>query len=189
MMILALYTFGVFAKSANDPANADFHFLNDQVLPEVDKAVGFIRRSGYDSEAGTTSWGTQVFPAFYKELGDGWSPSTLSLWTDMESAMAFSYFGLHATALKRGREWFMKPQWPPYAAWWVDQTETPDWTDAVRRHQYLHDHGPSPEAFSFKQAFDPAGRSTSVDQIKMKLIAEQNAARLANAEGRVLGND
>jgi hypothetical protein len=177
MAVLALYTFGVFARSADDPANADFHFLNDQILPQVDKAIGFIRRSGYDSEAGTKSWGTQIFPHFYKELGDGWAPSTLSLWVDMESAMAFSYYGLHAVALKRGREWFTKPEWPPYSAWWVDVDDTPEWSDAVKRHLYLHDHGPTKVAFNFKSAFDPQGQSTSINPKKIKLIAEQNSAK------------
>ena len=32
-------------------------------------------------------------------LGDGWTPATLSLWRDLESAMAFSYAGLHAEAV------------------------------------------------------------------------------------------
>jgi hypothetical protein len=178
MALLALYTFGVFTRSANDPANADFHFLNDKILPQVDKAAGLIRRSGYDSEPGPKSWGKQVFPHFYTELGDGWAPSTLSLWVDIESAMAFSYFGLHAVALKRGREWFTKPKWPPYAAWWVDADDTPEWSEAVTRHQHLHDHGPTTVAFNFKHAFGPKGESISINPTKIKLIASQNAEKL-----------
>ena len=177
-MNLALYTFGVFARSSKQPENDDFHFLNDLVLPQVDRASGLIARSGYDGEAGPASWGTQVFPKFYEERGDGWSPSTLSLWVDAESAMAFSYSGLHAQALKRGREWFVKPQWPPYAVWWVAANIAPDWAEGVRRHQYLHDHGPTPEAFTFKQAFDGAGGAMTVDALKVKKIAQENAAIL-----------
>jgi Domain of unknown function (DUF3291) len=172
---LALYTFGIFAKAAKDPANDGFHFLNDKILPQVDRAIGLIERSGYDGEPGPATWGTQVFPAFFIDTGDGWSPSTLSLWVDIESAMAFSYFGLHAEALKRGHEWFAKPKWPPYAAWWVDQAEVPDWTEAVRRHQHLHDHGSTPTAFNFKQAFDSAGNKMVIDRQKTKLFADQNA--------------
>jgi Domain of unknown function (DUF3291) len=175
---LALYTFGVFARSAEHPENDSFHFLNDLVLPQVDRAVGLIGRSGYDSEPSTKTWGRQVFPKFYNELGDGWSPSTLSLWIDLESAMAFSYFGLHATALKRGREWFVKPDWPPYVVWWAKENEVPDWTEAVRRHQYLHDNGPTEHAFTFTNSFDPEGVKLAVDQVKMKAIANLNSESL-----------
>jgi Domain of unknown function (DUF3291) len=178
-MKLALYTFGIFAKPSAHKANDQFHFLNDLILPQVDRAVGLIERSGYDSEPGPKSWGTQVFPKFYIDDGDGWSPSTLSLWTDPESAMAFSYFGLHAEALKQGRDWFVKPAWPPYAAWWVEQAATPTWTEAVNRHQHLHDHGPMPQAFTFKQAFDTKGNVLNIDNSKMKSIAKQNAQVIA----------
>ena len=177
-MRLAVYNFGMFAKASLHPENDDFHFLNDLILPQVDKAAGLVGRSGYDGEPGPKSWGTQVYPRFYQEQGDGWAPSTLSLWLDLESAMAFSYFGLHASALKRGREWFVKPQWPPYVLWWVEDAETPEWKDAVVRHEYLNDHGPSAHAFTFKQAFDPAGNPLAVDHAKIKAVASQNAAIL-----------
>ncbi|GAN79068.1 hypothetical protein Aam_016_038 [Acidocella aminolytica 101 = DSM 11237] len=49
------------------------------------------------------------YPKFYVDRGDGWSPVTLSLWRDLEAAFAFTYFGLHATALRRERVWFEKP--------------------------------------------------------------------------------
>lgn len=153
---LALYTFGLFIKPAEHSDNDGFHELNDPILDLVDRAAGMVARSGYDNEPGPESWGKQVFPKFYVEQGDGWAPSTLSHWVDMESAMAFSYFGLHAQALKRGGEWFLKPQWPPYAAWWSDEDRIPDWQEAVERHQFLHDNGPTPTAFTFKNAFDAA---------------------------------
>ncbi|MEP3276342.1 MAG: DUF3291 domain-containing protein [Stappiaceae bacterium] len=168
---VALYTFGIFMRPSEDQANDDFHSLNDQILPLVDKAPGMVARSGYDFEPGPDSWGTQIFPKFYKEKGDGWSPSTLSLWVDMESAMAFSYFGLHALALKRGKEWMERPKWPPYILWWPAEGHRPDWTDAVARHQHMHDHGPSPRAFDFKNAFDLTGEPVDVDHGKVKAIA------------------
>ncbi len=174
-MRLALYNFGMFVKPAEDEANGSFQRLNDLILPQVDRAAGLVGRSGYDSEPGTVSWGTQVFPRFYHEKGDGWSPSTLSLWVDLESAMAFSYFGLHATAIKRGHEWFVKPEWPPYVLWWVEDAVTPEWKVAVLRHEYLHDHGASAHAFTFKNAFDPVGAPLTIDQSRMKAIAAENA--------------
>lgn len=115
-MKLALLTFGLFRAPAEDPVNQGFHDRNDAILEVAERSAGFLGRSGYGDEPGTVSWGPQVFSQFYVEKGDGWTAATLSLWADIESAMAFSYAGLHAEALRHGREWFVEPQWPPYAA-------------------------------------------------------------------------
>ena len=106
---LALYTFGMFKGRASDPANQGFHDRNDAAFAAAEAADGFIARSGYEDEPGPASWGVQVYPRFYVERGDGWSPSTVSLWTDLESALAFSYSGLHAEARKHGRKWLVRP--------------------------------------------------------------------------------
>lgn len=172
---LALYTFGVFAQPARGGANEGFFELEEQIFPLVDHAAGFISRSGYDGEPGPPEWGEQVFPRFYEEKGDGWSPATLSLWRDAEAAMAFSYHGLHAEALKRGREWMVRPSWPPYAAWWVGPDDAPSWADAVERHAHLHEQGPTPRAFDFKHPFDPGGAPTAIDRARVSNYAAQNA--------------
>jgi len=175
---LALYTFGIFQGSADDPANQGFHDRNDAAFAAAEAAEGFIARSGYAGEPGPASWGEQVYPRFYVERGDEWSPSTISLWRDLESAMAFSYSGLHAESLKLGRNWMVKPQWPPYALWWVDAAHTPDWPEAVARHEHLADHGSTPRAFDFKTPFDGHGLAAVIDRARIRQLAALNAARL-----------
>lgn len=168
-MPLALYTFGVFARPADDPANDGFHDLNDLIFRTVDAAEGLIARSGYASDPGPASWGPEVYPNFYQERGDGWSPATLSLWTNLESLFSFVYFGLHGVALKRGREWFQKPNWPPYVLWWHEDLTHPTWAAAVRRHQQLHDLGPTRAAFDFKEPFDETGAPTRLDRARVRM--------------------
>lgn len=180
-MRLALLTFGIFRAPAEDPVNQGFHDRNDAILEVAERSAGYIARSGYEDEPGTEPWGEQVFSRFYVEKGDGWTPATLSLWTDIEAAMAFSYSGLHAEALRHGREWFVKPQWPPYVAWWVEDDQRPDWADAARRHEHLHDHGPSAEGFSFKHPFDADGNPTQVDHALMKSRMRSNTETSAGA--------
>ena len=176
-MRLALLTFGVFRAPAEDPVNQGFYDFNDPILEAAENSVGYLGRSGYEGEPGPESWGELTFPRFYVEKGDGWTPSILSLWTNIESAMAFSYSGLHAQALRHGREWFLEPQWPPYVAWWVEDDQRPDWADAARRHEHLHDHGPSAEGFSFKRPFDADGNPTEVDRDLMAAAIRANAER------------
>ncbi len=179
---VALYTFGIFIEAADHPNNDGFSQRNDPILLLVESVAGFIARSGYqdETEFDHQRWGEEVYPSFYHERGDGWSPATLSLWQDVETLMAFSYFGLHAEAMSHGREWFRKPQWPPYVAWWVDGSHTPDWKEAVERHQHLHDSGSTAFAFNFKQSFDAKGQNHSIDRAKLKAIVEKNKARHGN---------
>jgi hypothetical protein len=169
---LALYTFGVFATRAEDPANDGFRDRNDPIFAAVDKTPGLIARSGYASDPGPASWGQEVYPRFFTdEHGDGWSPATLSLWRDLEASFAFVYFGLHAEAMSRGREWFAHPSWPPLVLWWHSDEGYPEWAEGVRRHHHLHDHGPTPEAFTFSAPFNPGGARARIDKGRVKALA------------------
>ncbi len=177
---LALYNFGMFRVPSADPVNDGFHHRNDPIFVAVDGRAGFIARSGYDGEPGPESWGKQVFPRFYVDNGDGWAPSTLSLWEDMESLIAFTYSGLHAEAMRHAREWFEKPNWPPYVCWWQAEGERPTWAEAIIRHEHLHDHGPTPFAFDFKTPFDASGASVTLDRDKIKAIRQSFVAGREN---------
>lgn len=184
MARLALFTFGVFREPADSPVNQTFRDRNDPILAAAELSAGFIARAGYDDEPGSELWGEQVYPRFYVERGDGWTPATLSLWRDLESAMAFSYAGLHAVALSLGRAWFAKGDWPPYALWWVPEDHRPEWAEAAARHEFLHDEiqagrGPSAKAFTFKQPFDADGNPVRIDRERVKQLAEQNAKAVA----------
>ena len=172
--MLALYTFGQFIKPSDHPANQGFHERNDINLAAVDRAVGLIARSGYEGDPGPDCWGTQVYPRFTDDPhGDGWAPSTLSLWQDIESVWAYTYSGIHAEALARGRDWFRKGDWPPLVMWWTEHR--PDWAEAVLRHEYLHDHGPSAFAFGFRNPFDPSSQPYTVDRDHVRRLAAKNA--------------
>lgn len=167
---LAVYTFGQFIEPADDPANDGFRELNDPVFATADKAPGLIARSGYASDEGPTPWGEEVYPRFYIDRGDGWSPATLSLWDDIESVFAFTYSGLHAEALRRGREWFKKPNWPPLVLWWHGQKGKPTWTEGVERIEHLYDYGPSPYAFTFQAPFDDMGNELKIDRFRIRQL-------------------
>lgn len=171
--MLALYTFGQFIAPSEHPDTQGFHDRNDANLAAVDRAQGLIARSGYDGDPGPQSWGRQVFPRIFADPhADGWAPSTLSLWQDIESLWAFCYSGLHAEALRGARNWFRKGDWPPLASWWT--TTRPDWAEAVRRYDHLCDHGPSPVAFGFRTACDAQGQPLALDRERARQIARQN---------------
>lgn len=163
-MKLALFTFGIFIKPADDPANDEFHNRNDPILAELDAGVpGFLGRSGYEDEDGPLEWGSFVLPHWYVEMGDGWSPATLSLWEDAEAVAAFAYTGLHGQAVKRGNLWFQTGEWPPYVMWWVMDDHRPDWAEGVARHKALFESGPSASGFNMAHPFSAEGQPASLD--------------------------
>ena len=179
-MRLAVYNFGVFRHPSAHASNDGFHARNDLNFATAEASAGFIARSGYEDEPGPESWGPQVYPRFYEEHGDGWSPATLSLWRDLPSLMAFSHAGIHAEAMRHARDWFVEPEWPSHALWWVRDDHRPDWAEGVARLEHLHDRGPTPYAFSFKTAFDPDGAPKRADHDAVRrLIAENQIGQIA----------
>lgn len=172
---LAIYNFGIHVAPYGDPAIDGFIRREPVNFEAARRAAGFVGRSGYEGEPGPESWGTQVFPRFLKASGRDAGPSSLSLWMDMESLMAFSYAGIHAEALKHARKWNVAQQWPALVLWWVPAGTQPDWRDAVQRFEHLNDHGPGPSAFHFKQAFDAAGQPYVVDRARVRVLVTANA--------------
>jgi hypothetical protein len=52
-------------------------------------------------------------------------------------------------------DWFERRDGPNTVLWWQPAGAIPDVADALRRLELLAEHGPSPDAFGFKQRFPP----------------------------------
>ncbi|WP_417693574.1 DUF3291 domain-containing protein [Roseibium sp.] len=175
--ILAAYTFALFHDRYESERISGFRDAEPGAFAAIEQAPGFLGRSGYEGDEGPKSWGKQVFPRFWVDNGDGFAPSTLSLWETPEALAAATYHGRHGAAFRRGREWNVLPvNWPGYVLWWVDVSHRPDWTEAVARHEHLADHGDSAHAFSFKALFDPHGQPLRLDNRRTKSLGA-NLAR------------
>ncbi|MEM5470446.1 DUF3291 domain-containing protein [Hoeflea sp. AS60] len=172
---LAMYNFGLHVAPYDAPEVQGFLRREPLNFAAAEKASGFVGRSGYDDEPGPLSWGVQVFPRFIKGSGFDSGPSSLSLWEDVESLMAFSYSGVHAEALKNARNWNTRNDWPPLVLWWVGTGRRPDWRQGAEKLEWLHDNGPGPRAFTFKQAYDPEGERLEIDRVRIKALVEANA--------------
>jgi len=156
-MQVALYTFGQFIHPSEYASNDGFHSRNEAVLDFIERAPGFIARSGYASDPGPESWGQEIYPRFRQENGDDWVPATLSVWQDLSSPWRATYTGIHLEALKHGRKWFQKGDWPPYVLWWIADGHHLNWQQGVQKLEELADNGPTFSAFNFANAFDQHG--------------------------------
>ena len=159
---IAFYTFGILHETSGHPRVQEFVDRIPSTFSGAEATKGFIARShGFDPEL---TWGDKNdVPRFYdssKHPPEPSTPKTISLWEDLESVFSFAYQGLHLEALQKRKEWFQTPEWPTYVAWWVGDDERPTYADGARRLEHLHDNGPTPEAFTFKQPFDSEGKPT-----------------------------
>lgn len=172
---LGMYNFGLHVAPYDAPEVQGFLRREPLNFAAAERASGFVARSGYEGEPGPKSWGIQVFPRFIEGSGHDSGPSSLSVWADIESLVAFSYAGVHAEALKNARNWNTRNDWPPLVLWWIEAGCRPDWAQAAERLEWLHDHGAGPRAFTFKQAYGPDGAPLEIDRDRVKGLIEANA--------------
>ncbi|OKK03486.1 hypothetical protein AMK26_18525 [Streptomyces sp. CB03234] len=173
---IAFTTFNILKEPYGHPVVQEFDDRTPSTFLEAEQSPGFIDRAvAVDDREDLTNferdwgqWGAFAVPRFYtggRTAGTDSRASTLSLWKDIESVFSFSYSGVHRDALRKRHEWFVKPECPSYAMWWVGDDTVPTWEDACRRIEHLHDHGPTPESFTFHHPFTPDGEPTKLSGI------------------------
>jgi hypothetical protein len=160
MTRVAFFTFGVLREPVGHPQSQGFVDRIEGSFAEAAASPGFI---GYPQETLVEQGNPRlIWPAMKGPDRD--AMMTLSLWRDLESVFAFAYAhqGVHSEALRLRRDWFLKPEWPIYVAWWVGDDHLPTWQEAVERHHHLHTHGATAYAFDFHAPFDADGHATRV---------------------------
>jgi hypothetical protein len=182
---VAFVTFAILKKPYGNPEVQEFDDRTPIVFQEAEGSPGFIARavevsgselSNFERDWG--EWGAFNVPRFYtygRETETDQRASTLSIWEDVPSVLRFVYSGLHLEALKKRTEWFLKPEWPTYAMWWIPDDYIPQWQEACQKLEQLHDHGPSPEVFDFKVCFDEQGNPMDLAAVYRNIKAKPKA--------------
>jgi Domain of unknown function (DUF3291) len=83
----------------------------------------------------------------------------LTVWESVQSLRDFIYHTRHLEYMRRRREWFDHEGLPAYLVlWWIPLGHKPTLEEAKERMEHLVKHGPTAEAFTFRQPFpDPSG--------------------------------
>jgi Domain of unknown function (DUF3291) len=140
-----------------------------EAIPETfgaaEQATGFVWRAPPTDrildEAGKPKRIAYVaIPSFYEDPDR--VVQTLSVWSDLPSAWNYVYRGTHLSALKQRVEWMEKPVRAQYVLWWASIGAMPTHTDGVKRLELLDQTGPTPEAFTFRQAFSSSGEPVAL---------------------------
>ena len=131
---------------AHDPTMAAFWEAVPGVNAHADADPGLIWRL-QDEETGNA--GTFQIP------GQDGMIVNLSVWADMPALHRFVFRSMHKDIMIRKGEWFTSPAAPTSVLWWVYAGHRPSVEEAWSRLLTLRQHGPSPQAFTFTNRFDP----------------------------------
>jgi hypothetical protein len=133
------------------PLLADFVAWLEPVNARADGAEGFVWR--LQTEDGDATG--------IKAFGDDRLIVNMSVWESIEALEAFAYRDRgHLAVVRRRREWFERME-TFMALWWVAEGHLPSIAEAEERVALLRERGPTADAFTFRQRFEPAEPITS----------------------------
>ena len=144
---LAQVNIGRARAETTDPIMAGFMARLADINALAERTPGFVWR--LQTEDGDA---TAVRP--YDDLR---IMINLSVWSDFDALREYVYRSPHAEVMKRRREWFEPFERVYVALWWVPAGHIPTTAEAKARLDHLDRHGPTPFAFTFKDAFGPDG--------------------------------
>lgn len=133
-----------FMLPKDHPDNAGFMNALDGVNALADSAPGFVWRLVGE---GNDAIDIDAVP------DDPRLAVNMSVWDDVEALGAFVYRNSeHLAIMRRRREWL--EQMAVYQAlWWVPAGQVPSVAEGLGKLALLAQHGPTAEAFTFKQTF------------------------------------
>ena len=133
------------AHSLDHPNMEAFVSALDAVNAVADAAPGFVWRL-QEAEIGNATdirpWGDDMIV-------------NLSVWEDLASLESYVYGAEHAAVLKQRRMFFHRLERPSLVLWWVAEGHEPTLEEARERLDRLEEIGPSPYAFTMRQAYPP----------------------------------
>jgi hypothetical protein len=126
----------------DDPIMADFQAALESINALADSAPGFVWR--LQTEDGDA---TAIRP-----YEDERVMVNMSVWESIDELKQFVYRSGHTDVMRRRKEWF-EPIQTYLVLWYVPAGHEPTVDEAKERLAYVHQHGPTPYAFTFKRSF------------------------------------
>ena len=139
---LAQLNIAVIKAPLDSPIMAEFVANLDRINALAEATPGFVWR--LKTEAGDA---TALRP-----LGDD-TIVNLSVWSDIAALQRYVYQSAHVEFMRRRRAWFERMTSAYLALWWIPAGHEPSIPEALARLDTLRRRGPTPAAFTFRQAF------------------------------------
>lgn len=142
---LAQLNIGIIKGPMDSPVMAEFAANLERINALAERSPGFVWR--LQTDAGNA---TAIRP-----FEDENMLVNMSVWRDVESLNKYVYNSAHVELMRRRREWFERMNEAFLVLWWVPKGHRPSIAEAIAKLELLRAKGPSPEAFTFRQAFAP----------------------------------
>lgn len=131
----------------DSPVMADFVANLERINRIAETTPGFVwRLKGGDGPTDTVP-----------DANDERVLINLSVWRTRESLWDFTYRSPHLPIMRRRREWFEHLAEPYLVMWWIPEGTLPTLEEAMDRLRRLREEGPGPEAFTFRDFYEPSG--------------------------------
>jgi len=147
-MHLAQLNVGRLVAPVDAPELAEFVALLEPINTLADDAPGFLWRLT-ESETGSAV-------TYKHDFGDDLLIN-MSIWRTRDDLWNYVYRTRHLGVLQRRREWFQKTVEVYSVMWWVPEGHVPAAEEGMARLAMLREQGAGPEAFTFKEFFEPSG--------------------------------
>jgi hypothetical protein len=128
-----------------DPLVAEFVANLDRINALADSSPGFVWRLTGDGDDAT-----DIQP----DASDPLIAVNMSVWESPQALGAFVYRSDHQPVMRRRAEWFEKLELY-MALWWVPAGHIPTVEGGMGKIALLRRHGPTAEAFTFRDIFPP----------------------------------
>ncbi|MFN7569838.1 MAG: DUF3291 domain-containing protein [Betaproteobacteria bacterium] len=139
---LAQLNIATMKEPLDSPSMADFVANLDRINALAERAPGFVWRLKTDEGDATA----------LRPLGEN-TLVNVSVWRDVQALNDYVYRSAHVEIMRRRKEWFERMAQAWVVLWWVPGGHRPEVAEAAARLAELRTHGPSPRAFTFKQAY------------------------------------
>jgi Domain of unknown function (DUF3291) len=140
---LAQLNIGVIRGAMDSPVMADFAANLERINALAEATPGFVWRLQTDEGDATA----------IRPFDDENMLVNMSVWRDVAALNGYVYQSAHVELMRRRREWFERMDEAFLVLWWVPVGHRPGVDEALARLARLREHGPTPEAFTFRRAF------------------------------------
>jgi len=152
---LAQINVGRLRAPVDSPIVAEFMDALDPVNALAEASPGYVWR--FQTDEGNA---TAVRP-----YDDESILVNMSVWESPDALADFVYRSHHTDYLRRRGEWFERMTETIVALWWVPAGHLPTIEEGIDRLEHLRAHGPSAQAFTFRERF-PAPTAPIASEVR-----------------------
>lgn len=136
----------------DDPVMAGLANRIDEINQLAESSRGFVWRIPASE---TTFAHLEPFRADFPGFDPARFFYNMSVWERLEDLREYTLFSAHAEMIFERRQWLDSIAGAGVALWWVEVGHRPTVSESAERLRHVRQFGPTPRAFTLRNAFPP----------------------------------